>query len=160
MSNTTGKKSVLVSYLERIEIPRDKPRKMADVQYIESVFKSVFSFDRNVKLCITFQRFHTDLNEFVDLELGDDMNHKNKSKVVVSPLSNNFETSSVSVSAITPSQSDIVSPCLSDREVLLNQACDDQDHNELPPGPPPKRNGKRPSIVIHSDSDNSSSEEK
>ena len=51
MSNTTGKMSVLVSYLERnkrIEIPQDKPRGMTDVQYIESVFKSVFSFDRNV----------------------------------------------------------------------------------------------------------------
>lgn len=163
MSNTTGKKSVLVSYLERnkrIEIPRDKPRGMTDVQYIESVFKSVFSFDRNVKLCITFQRFDTDWNEFVDLELGDDINHKDILKVVVSPLLNNFETSSVSVSAITPSPSDIVSPCLSDIEVLLNQACDDQDHNELPPGLPPKRNGKRPSVVIHSDSDDSGSEEK
>ena len=80
--------------------------------------------------------------------------------MVVSPLLNNFEPFSVSVSAITPSPSDIVSPCLSDIEVLLNQACDDQDHNELPPGLPPKRNGKRPSIVIHSDSDDSSSEEK
>ena len=68
-----------MSYLERnkrIEIPRDKPRGMTDVQYIESVFKSVFSFDHNVKLCITFQQSDTDWNEFVDLELGDDINHK------------------------------------------------------------------------------------
>ena len=127
---------------------------MTDVQYIESVFKSVFSFDRNVKLCITFQRFDADWNEFVDLEIGDEINHKDKLKAIVSPLLSNIENSSVS--AITPSPAS-PSPCYSDINAVLSQVLDSDD--DLPPVPPSKRSGKRHSIVIQSDSNDSGDEE-
>lgn len=167
-------KSVLVSYLERnkkIEIPDSKSRRLSDVQYIESVFKSVFSFDRNVKLCITLQRFDTEWNEFVDLEVGDEINHKDKLKAVVSPLLNTtFEASSVSVSAITPSPSyqipsDSMSPRMSDINALFDEVHEDDDEedgNDIPPTQCPsfKRNNKRPRVIIHSDSNDSGSEER
>ena len=77
-------KRILVSYLERnkkIEIPVDKPNNVT-----ESVFKSAFSFGGNIKLCITFQRFDKDFEEFVDLDYDEKINDKDKLKAVVSPL--------------------------------------------------------------------------
>ena len=85
MSSTA--KTVLLSYLEknkRIVIPSEKPE--TDLRYLNNQFIAQFNFDSNVKLDITFQRFESDWNEYIDLEDTDEVNDKDKLKVVVTPL--------------------------------------------------------------------------
>ena len=114
------KKSVLISYLERnkkVEIPSSKPSCMTDIAYLESIFKSLFSFESNVNLCITFQRYDRDWDEFVDLETNDLVNDKDKLKAIVSPILGQ-PTSSVSVSALSPSLA--ITPSPSEKQSSLS----------------------------------------
>ena len=64
-------KSVLVSYL-------DRPSGLDDLQFLESEFKTSFSFQKNVRLCVTFQRYDKDWEEYVDLEPTDIIENKDK----------------------------------------------------------------------------------
>ena len=69
-----------------IKIPLYKPPDLFDLQYIESEFKTCFSFKPNVMLCVSFQRFNSDWEEFVDLESSGIIYHRDKLKAVVSPI--------------------------------------------------------------------------
>ena len=77
-------KSVLVSYIDRnkvIRIPHGKPSGLDDLQFLESEFKTLFSFQKNIRLCVTFQRYDKD---WVDLEPTDIIENKDKLGAVVS----------------------------------------------------------------------------
>ena len=82
---SSGKKTVLVSYLERnkvIRIPESK--KENDIDYLAKEFKKVFAFDRNVNILLTFQKFDQDWNEYIDLDDDSVLCNKDKIKAVVS----------------------------------------------------------------------------
>ena len=68
-----------------IRIPHGKPSALDDLQFFESEFKT-FSFHKNVRLCVTFQRYDKDWEEYVDLEPTDIIENKDKLRTVVSPL--------------------------------------------------------------------------
>ena len=84
---SSAAKTVLLSYLEknkRIVIPSEKSE--SDLRYLNNQFIAHFNFESNVKLDITFQRFESEWNEYIDLEDTDEINDKDKLKVVVTPL--------------------------------------------------------------------------
>ena len=77
----------ILSYLERnkkITIPANTPK--SDLEYLRGIFLTSFQFESNVLLDITIQRFDADLNDFIDLEDGDEVFHKDKLKAVVTPI--------------------------------------------------------------------------
>ena len=97
-------KVVLVSYLDRnkvIRIPHDKPSHRTDLEFLEDSFRSSFSFQKNVKLCVTFQRYNNDWGEYVDMEPFELVENKEKLKAVVSPLLEDPSTNS-SLSVVSP----------------------------------------------------------
>ena len=61
-----------------IRIPHGKPSGLDDLQFLESEFKTSFSFQKNVRLCVTFQRYDKDWEEYVDLEPTDIIENKDK----------------------------------------------------------------------------------
>ena len=80
-------KTVLLSYLEKnkkITIPASTPK--SDLEYLREIFLTSFKFESNVLLDVTFQRFDAEWNEFVDLDNGDEVCHKDKLKAVVTPI--------------------------------------------------------------------------
>ena len=84
---SSAAKTVLLSYQEknkRVVIPSGKSE--SDLCFLNNQFIAQFNFDLNVKLDITFQRFDSEWNEYVDLEDTDKINDKDKLKVVVTPL--------------------------------------------------------------------------
>lgn len=84
---SSAPKTVLLSYLEknkRIVISGEKSE--SDLRYLNNQFIAQFNFSSNVKLDITFQRFESEWNEYIDLEETDKINDKDKLKVVVTPL--------------------------------------------------------------------------
>ena len=84
---TSKTKTVLVSYLEknkRIKIPPEQSE--SDLDYLRREFLVQFKFEANVNLDVTFQRFDSDWNEFVDLEEADEICDKDKLKAVVTPI--------------------------------------------------------------------------
>lgn len=102
-------KSVLVSYIDRnkvIRIPHGKPSGLDDLQFFESEFKTLFFFQKNIRLCVTFQRYDKDWEEYVDLEPTDIIENKDKLGAVVSPLLE--DSISVSISASTPTSTALV----------------------------------------------------
>ena len=58
----------------------------SELDYLRREFLVLFKFEANVKLDLTFQRFDSDWNEFVDLEDADEICDKDKLKVVVTPI--------------------------------------------------------------------------
>lgn len=56
------------------------------MDYLRREFLVQFKFEANVKLDVTFQRFDSDWNEFVDLEDADEICDKDKLKAVVTPI--------------------------------------------------------------------------
>ena len=68
----TAIKSVLISYLDS-----SKPVKIpavydgTELDYLTRIFMKAFSFESNVNLKITFQRFSTDWEQYVDLDEND-----------------------------------------------------------------------------------------
>ena len=80
-------KTVLLSYLEKnkkITIPASTLK--SDLEYLREIFLTSFKFESNVLLDVTFQRFDAEWNEFVDLDNGDEVCHKDKLKAVVTPI--------------------------------------------------------------------------
>ena len=59
------------------------------MEYLSQKSKSVFAFGSNVNLQLTFQKFDPAWECFVDLEEDYEANHKDKLKVVVTPLLKN-----------------------------------------------------------------------
>ena len=80
-------KTVLLSYLEKnkkVTIPANAPK--SDLEYLRDIFLTSFKFESNVLLDVTFQKFDGEWNEFIDLEDGDKVCHKDKLKAVVTPI--------------------------------------------------------------------------
>jgi len=82
----TETKAVLVTYLERNKVLKVPPNHeyTSDIGYLESAFRTEFSFEQAVNLTITFQKFDEDWNEYIDLEADAILQHKDKVKAVVS----------------------------------------------------------------------------
>ena len=86
MANSNDK-TVLLSYLEnnkKVVIPANSSK--SDLEYLRDIFLTSFKFESNVQLDITFQRFDSDFQEFVDMEDSDEVCHKDKLKAVVTPI--------------------------------------------------------------------------
>ena len=84
---TSKTKTVLVSYLEKNKRIKISPKQSeSDLEYLRSEFLVQFKFEANIKLDVTFQRFDSDWNDFVDLEDTDEICDKDKLKAVVTPI--------------------------------------------------------------------------
>ena len=84
-------KSILVTYLERnkvLKIPSLDANitKVSDIILLMDDFKKEFKFDCNVRLEITFQKFDSEWGEYVDLDEGSTLEHKDKLNAVVTPM--------------------------------------------------------------------------
>lgn len=79
-------KSVLVSYADRKKVLKfDVNTKLTDMEFITKEFMREFSFESNVNINVTFQRFDPEWDEYIDLEPGSTLNHKDKLLAVVTP---------------------------------------------------------------------------
>jgi hypothetical protein len=97
-------KSVLVNYLERNKIfTIPALTNLSDIAFLETQFRKEFMFQRNVNIGITFQRYDSDWGEYIDAEQDCQLNHKEKLKVVVTPLLSDFSQTAT----CTPSISDL-----------------------------------------------------
>lgn len=84
-------RTVLVSYLDHKKIVKLPPQgrhtaSVNDFSYLSKEFIREFSFESNVKLKITFQRFNKEWEEDIDLEESDEIFDKDKLKAIVTPL--------------------------------------------------------------------------
>ena len=82
-------KNVLLSYLERnkvFKVPYNKEG--TDLDYTKGEFIKCFLFERNVGLCLSFQRWDDDWEEFIEIDDSDVITDKMKIKVVVMPIMN------------------------------------------------------------------------
>ena len=78
-------RSVLISYLDRnktIEIPSNTG--CSDLEFLAKESKQYFAFGSNVNLRVTFQKYDSDWECFV--EEGYAVVHKDKLKAVITPL--------------------------------------------------------------------------
>ena len=100
-------KVVVLSYLQRnkkVIIPQDISE--CEFDYLRNKVLSLFDFKigSNVKLDITFQKYDDELNEFIDIETkhecNDTIEHKDKLKVVVTPILQDVDSSTTRVSKI------------------------------------------------------------
>ena len=72
-------KSVLVSYVDRKKVLKfNVNTKLTDMEFITKEFMREFSFESNVNINVTFQRFDPEWDEYIDLEPGSTLNHKDK----------------------------------------------------------------------------------
>ena len=79
-------KVVLVSYLESsktFKIPGDQDGR--ELEYLTEEFMKAFSFESNVNLKVSFQRFSPEWDQYVDLEEEDKLRNKDKLKAIVIP---------------------------------------------------------------------------
>lgn len=77
-------KSILVSFLERnkvIRCPADSEE--GDVSFLKREFRKQLSFEKHVAIDVTFQRFDSEWEEYVDLDDDETVSNKEKLKVVV-----------------------------------------------------------------------------
>lgn len=62
-------KSVLVCYSDRKKVFKIDPKKqMSDIEFLTMEFKKEFSFETQVNVSVTFQRFDPEWGESVDLQ--------------------------------------------------------------------------------------------
>lgn len=66
------------------KIPKEKG--VSDVEFLVQEFKKKFSYDSNVQVTITFQRFEDEWGERVELEKDEVVNNKDKLTAVVTPI--------------------------------------------------------------------------
>ena len=80
-------KTVLLVYQEnrkKVLIPKEKAT--SDLKFLESSFRTLFKFEKQVNLVISFQRFDKAFNEFVDLDDDEELRDLEKLSVVVTPV--------------------------------------------------------------------------
>ena len=101
-------KTVLLSYLDRKKVVRLLPSESeeSDIVRLMTEFKSAFSFEKQVSIDVTFQRFEKEWDDYVDLDKDCVIADKDRLKVVVMPILNTPPASSVCV--IDPSPKDTV----------------------------------------------------
>lgn len=102
MAESVESKTVLLAYLEskkKIIIPGDSSK--PDLDYLREEFLTSFrpKCDANVSLEVTFQRFDPEWNEFVDLDDGDVLVHKDKLKAIATPILSQQTTTPSEVSS-------------------------------------------------------------
>ena len=97
-------RTVLISYLDRnkaFTIPDNK--KVYDVEYLRGEFIKAFSFhSQNVNIEITFQKYDTEWDAYVDLEDDSSVDHKDKLKAVVMPVLRESSTCSTPIAINLP----------------------------------------------------------
>ena len=79
-------KTVLVSYLDRnklMEIPEHKVE--TDLMFLDDSFRHLFSYCDNVSITVSFQRFDSEWDEYIELSEGDMIQDRDKLKAVVIP---------------------------------------------------------------------------
>ena len=77
-------KSVLVSFLDRnkvVKCPIETDN--GDIPYLKKGFRKHFSFEKHIAVDITFQHFDEEWQEYIDLNVDEVIQHKEKLKVVV-----------------------------------------------------------------------------
>lgn len=57
-----------------------------DINVLKEQCIRMFKFGSNIKLDMTFQRYDSDWAAFVDLQDSDDLNNKDKLKLVIQPM--------------------------------------------------------------------------
>uniref|UniRef100_A0A1X7T5M6 PB1 domain-containing protein n=1 Tax=Amphimedon queenslandica TaxID=400682 RepID=A0A1X7T5M6_AMPQE len=80
-------KVVLLSYMDRnrlVKIPEEKEG--SDLSFLEKDFRKEFSYQGNIHIKITFQRFNEDWKEYIDLDNDEHVFSMEKLKVIVSPI--------------------------------------------------------------------------
>ena len=74
-----------MSYGDRKKVFKiDVNSQLTDLEFVAAEFRKEFRFESNVKITFTFQRFDPEC-DFIDLELGDMLNNKDKLIAVVTP---------------------------------------------------------------------------
>ena len=64
----------------------DAEKQIDDLKFLTQEFKKEFSFESNVNISVTFQRFDPEWDEYVDLDPASELGHKDKLVVVVTPI--------------------------------------------------------------------------
>ncbi len=105
-------KLVLVSYLERNKIIRIPSSINDELAYLKKEFKKSFSFGENVNLDITFQKFDSEWDQYIDLESPVVFIDKDKLKAVVTPLLEVPGRNSANISSISTFSSDTLASSL------------------------------------------------
>ena len=67
-----------------MKIPERKEE--SDLAFIHKEFMKSFSFEKNVGLCLSFQKYDDEWEEFVEIDDEEIIGHKEKIKVVVMPI--------------------------------------------------------------------------
>ena len=81
-----AKKSVMLSYCDRnkiVDVPKEKEE--TDIAYLEAEFRKSFAYQNNVSILISFQKFDTEWQEYIELDEHAVVDNKDKLKVVVTP---------------------------------------------------------------------------
>ena len=80
-------KTILLKYQDnRKKIPIPTEKSIGDLEFLESSFRTLFKFQNQVNLAISFQRFDQAFDEFVDLEEDEELDDLEKLNVVVTPV--------------------------------------------------------------------------
>ena len=79
----------------------------SDLKFLTEEFRREFKFDSNIDLVVTFQRFDSEWGEYIDLEADCSVCHKDKLKVIVTPL------------LVTPATSDYAEAALVSQYVII-----------------------------------------
>lgn len=78
---------VLVSFMDRRKVLKIAPNtQISDISFLTKEFRKEFSFERNVNVAITFQRYDPGWDEMVDLDPDSRINDKDKLTAVVTPI--------------------------------------------------------------------------
>ena len=67
-----------------IKVPLIKDK--TDLAYVRDEFIKVFTFEKNVGLCLSFQRYDSEWEDFVEIDDTEELKDKEKIKVVVIPV--------------------------------------------------------------------------
>ena len=78
-------KKVLVSYLERKQVFEIPSSVEDDISYLTSEVLKGFTFDMNVNLEVTFQKYDEDWEEYLDVSKDYKVEEKDRLKAVVMP---------------------------------------------------------------------------
>ena len=78
-------KKVLVSYLERKQVFEIPSTIEDDIAYLTSEVLKGFTFDTNVNLKVTFQKYDEDWDEYLDVSKDYKVKEKDRLKAVVTP---------------------------------------------------------------------------
>lgn len=80
-------RQVLVSFMDRKKVLKIGPNtQISDISFLTKQFRKEFSYEGNVNVAITFQRYDPGWDEMVDLDPDSRINDKDKLTAVVTPI--------------------------------------------------------------------------